>query len=109
VRWVGTGRSEDGVSYKGSHAEKRKVKVKVTLIGHSVGAYIGMEVLRLWKEEHVPHLAMESEALAGVEMEIVSLIGLWPAITHIAESPSGRRLGVGAFWLCMISTVPEAC
>ena len=61
---------------------------KVILIGHSVGAYISLELLR----RHRKQLSLGKEA----DMEIVGGVLLFPTITHIAQSPSGRKLGV---WL----------
>ena len=85
----------------------QRTRLKVVLMGHSVGAYMCMEILSRWKgrEKEVSKQAAagrpqstigegvkDLEGLQGVE--IVGLIGLWPTITEIARSPSGRRLGV---------------
>ncbi|KAF2680598.1 hypothetical protein K458DRAFT_311304 [Lentithecium fluviatile CBS 122367] len=52
--------------------------IRVILIGHSVGAYILLEVLRRQREKS-----------NGVR--IIGGICLFPTITHIAKSPSGRK------------------
>lgn len=86
--------------------------VKVILVGHSVGAYICMEILRHWKERKREaseissatttgniqstsiKMSQSSRGLLGVDF--IGLLGLWPTITEIAQSPSGRRLGVSS-------------
>lgn len=59
---------------------------KIIIIGHSVGAYIGLEIMRRWREKGTK---AESE-----KMRVVGFIGLWPTITWIGKSPNGIRLGV---------------
>ena len=55
----------------------------VILIGHSVGAYILLQVLRRHCQREPRHL------------RIIGGILLFPTVTHIAKSPSGVRLTVG--------------
>lgn len=57
---------------------------RVILMGHSVGAYIAMEILRRHREEfsHAP-------------FDIVGGIMLFPTVVDIALSPEGKRLTVG--------------
>lgn len=62
---------------------KKKEKVKVILIGHSVGAYVAMEILRRWREEK-----------DDGTMEIIGGIMLFPTVVDIAKSISGRKLTV---------------
>ena len=69
-------RSEEG---KG----KRKHE-KVILIGHSVGSYILLEILRR-------HHAQRN---TNDEFEIIGGILLFPTVTHLAESPSGLKFSV---------------
>ncbi|RPB05621.1 hypothetical protein L873DRAFT_1797326 [Choiromyces venosus 120613-1] len=57
--------------------------VRVLLMGHSVGGYVFMEVIRGLKE--VPR-----EGVKGVE--VVGGVGLFPTIVDIGKSPSGRLL-----------------
>ena len=64
-----------------NHALSRR---KVILIGHSVGSYILLEVLRRRK-----NAASSTSAL-----NIVGGILLFPTVTHIAKSPSGLKLSV---------------
>jgi pimeloyl-ACP methyl ester carboxylesterase len=53
---------------------------KVVLAGHSMGAWLGMEMLK---------------ELAGEEgVEIVGMVGLFPTVIEIAESKAGRMMGV---------------
>lgn len=58
-------------------------KRKVVLIGHSVGAYIAMEVVRRHRE-------------AGdvSDFDIVGGVMLFPTVMDIAASPSGQKLTV---------------
>ena len=60
-------------------------EVRVILVGHSVGAYIALEVLR--------RLQRKEE---GMGVRVVGVLGLWPTVTHIAKSPSGVRIGVSS-------------
>lgn len=55
---------------------------QVILIGHSVGAYIALEIFHrlLQKPDQAPHLRLKAGIL------------LFPTITHLAQSPSGIHL-----------------
>ncbi|RMJ23634.1 hypothetical protein PHISP_05484 [Aspergillus sp. HF37] len=57
---------------------------KVVLVGHSVGSYIAMEVLRRHRE--TPGTG------AGTDFDIAGGVMLFPTVVDIAESPSGRKL-----------------
>ncbi|RLM00937.1 hypothetical protein CFD26_108869 [Aspergillus turcosus] len=61
----------------GSGAES-ETKQKVILVGHSVGAYIAMEILRRHRE--------------SAEFDIVGGIMLFPTVVDIAKSASGQKL-----------------
>ncbi|KAG0129073.1 hypothetical protein HOY82DRAFT_586270 [Tuber indicum] len=52
---------------------------KVLLMGHSVGGYVFMEMIRQLKQE-------------GEKVEVVGGVGLFPTIVDIGKSPSGRLL-----------------
>lgn len=67
------------------HNDKR-VPAKVILIGHSVGAYILLELIRR-------HHAYTTKN-PGSTIEIIGGILLFPTVTHIAQSPSGIRFSV---------------
>ena len=60
--------------------------VEVILIGHSVGTYIMLEVIR----------RLRSRDPQALGFKIVGGIGLFPTVTHIAKSENGRILSVGA-------------
>jgi len=60
---------------------------RVILVGHSVGAYIGLEILRRSREKG-------KKGEREVRMRIMGYVGLWPTVTWIGRSPSGRKLGV---------------
>jgi hypothetical protein len=59
---------------------------RVILVGHSVGGYISMEILRRHREKTL-----------GSEFDIIGAVLLFPAVMDIAVSPAGRRLTVWAF------------
>ena len=61
---------------------------KVILVGHSVGAYIALEILRRRKES-------KNQGKDRDRFYICGFVGLWPTVTWIGESPSGKKLGVG--------------
>ncbi|PVI07711.1 hypothetical protein DM02DRAFT_608793 [Periconia macrospinosa] len=56
---------------------------RVILMGHSVGAYILLEVTR--------RMMIKAKAQGGVGVRVVGGICLFPTITHIAKSSSGRK------------------
>lgn len=64
-----------------THAFSRR---KVVLVGHSVGSYILLEILRRRR-----HAGSSTSAL-----NIVGGVLLFPTVTHIAKSPSGLKLSV---------------
>lgn len=68
---------------------------KVILMGHSVGAYIAMEVLRRHREAN-PESESESESQNGytVDFDIIGGVMLFPTVKDIAHSPSGQKLTV---------------
>lgn len=59
---------------------------KVILIGHSVGAYIAMEILRRHRE-----------ASPESDFDIIGGAMLFPTVKDIAASPSGQKLTVPHF------------
>ena len=63
------------------------VRHRVVVVGHSVGAYIGLEIVRR-------HQEWVRGRKAGRGFEVVGFVGLWPTVTHIAESERGKRVGV---------------
>lgn len=64
---------------------------KVVLMGHSVGSYILLEVLRRHRARLAKGTSHGDEGLG-----IVGGICLFPTVTHIAKSQSGRRLTVSS-------------
>lgn len=58
---------------------------KVILIGHSVGAYIAMEILRRHRE---------TSGSKSVGFDIIGGVMLFPTVMDIAASPSGQKLTV---------------
>lgn len=78
-------------------------KRKVILIGHSVGAYIAMEVLRRHREgipgietlssepDHGKNLA---DSTSSSSFDIIGGVMLFPTVKDIAHSPSGQKLTV---------------
>lgn len=55
----------------------------VVLVGHSMGAWIGMEMLR------------ELGSEGGVKVR--GMVGMFPTVIEIAESKAGRMMGVSCF------------
>lgn len=72
------------------HRKRGQQFTGTILIGHSVGSYILLELLRLSK--------LEPE-----NMNILSGICLFPTVTHISKSPSGLKFSV----LCQIPGFPR--
>lgn len=60
--------------------------VRVILVGHSVGAYISLEIIR----------RLRAHGLAGEDFEtrITGAIGLFPTVVDIARSESGLKASV---------------
>lgn len=75
--------SSDLLATYNSNTSKAQA-VEVILIGHSIGAYIALEILNQLKLDHENH-----------QIKITATIGLFPTIVDIAASPSGRKLTVG--------------
>lgn len=87
------GKLEGFLAGSGSGAES-ETRQKVILVGHSVGAYIAMEILRRHRER------ADARARAGAgspEFDIVGGIMLFPTVVDIAKSPSGQKLTVSLF------------
>ena len=70
-------------------ASRGKGMVRVVLMGHSVGAYVAMEILRRWRDGR----RVEEKGDAD-EMEIIGGIMLFPTVVDIAKSASGRKMTV---------------
>ncbi|KAF3934940.1 hypothetical protein ABW19_dt0207846 [Dactylella cylindrospora] len=60
------------------HLISHRPQTKIILMGHSVGSYILLETLRNLKEK-------------GLGGNIIGGIGLFPTLTHIGKSRSGRK------------------
>lgn len=65
---------------------------KVILIGHSVGSYIAMEILR--RHRHQRQTQTEAEVKVDSEFDILGGIMLFPTVIDIAKSISGQKLVV---------------
>ncbi|KAJ5573502.1 uncharacterized protein N7459_007929 [Penicillium hispanicum] len=66
---------------------------KVILIGHSVGAYMAMEILRRHREDRTENSSSSSrDASDRVDFDIVGGVMLFPTVMDIAHSPSGQKL-----------------
>ena len=79
---------------------------KVILVGHSVGAYIAMEILRHHRESSSESYLSSNCSIKvprGVEFDIIGAVMLFPAVMNIAHSPSGQKLTVGGSILDLIS------
>ncbi|KAK2766159.1 hypothetical protein FQN54_007675 [Arachnomyces sp. PD_36] len=72
---------------KGIASSYTNTKPKVILMGHSVGAYITMEIIRRHRER---------ETKAGLDqLDIIGAVLLFPTVVDIAKSPSGSK----AMWI----------
>lgn len=84
-------------SFVTNHYEKNKQNhgemPKVILIGHSVGTYIAMEVLRRHRERQRQHTTAPADG-KGTEFDIIGGVMLFPTVVDIAKSPAGQRLSV---------------
>lgn len=66
--------------------------VRVILVGHSVGAYISLEIIR----------RLRAHGMAGEDFEtrVVGAIGLFPTVVDIARSESGMKASVSTSPRC---------
>lgn len=84
-----------------------QVKPKVILIGHSVGSYIAMEVLRRHREKE--KLKEQSKTESGsVSFDIIGGIMLFPTVVDIAKSASGRKLTVCTYIHSLFFPLPSS-
>jgi pimeloyl-ACP methyl ester carboxylesterase len=68
----------------------------VILMGHSIGSYILLEIIK----RHRVRLAKWTAGKVGEPdngLRIVGGICLFPTVTHLKQSPSGRKFGVSDF------------
>ncbi|UKZ58216.1 hypothetical protein TrVGV298_012083 [Trichoderma virens] len=74
----------DNAGAEGEDGQAARPYDFVILMGHSVGAYISVEIFHRHMQDpsQAPHLNLRHGFL------------LFPTLTHIANSPSGRRLGL---------------
>lgn len=63
---------------------------QILVIGHSVGAYITLEVMRRWRERLKNDVGCKRGVIQGG-------VCLFPTVTHIAKSSSGVKLTVRRF------------
>jgi pimeloyl-ACP methyl ester carboxylesterase len=63
--------------------------VRVVLVGHSVGSYIALEIVR----------RLRAHGLAGEDFEtrITGVVGLFPTLVDIARSESGVKAAVCSY------------
>ncbi|RDW74310.1 bifunctional triacylglycerol lipase/ester hydrolase [Aspergillus mulundensis] len=85
-------RDSDPVSTNDLDLDVASEKPKVILIGHSVGTYIAMEILRRHRERQNSGTASNAEGDADADFDIVGGIMLFPTVLDIAKSPSGQKL-----------------
>jgi pimeloyl-ACP methyl ester carboxylesterase len=79
--------SEDALTDLVEEAKENGAKdVRVILVGHSVGAYISLEVIR----------RLRAQGMAGDDFEtrVVGAVGLFPTVVDIARSESGIKAAV---------------
>lgn len=61
----------------------QKSPIKIVISGHSLGTYIGLELLRWWHAERLNSTSAQT-------INIVGYLGLWCTVTWLNKSPSGR-------------------
>lgn len=71
------------------------LKPRVILMGHSVGSYIAMEILRRHREKDKETNGVYVDQATG--FDIIGGIMLFPTIVDIAKSASGRKLTVSSY------------
>lgn len=76
-------------------SEDAFLKPRVILMGHSVGSYIAMEVLRRHREKDKETNGVYVDQATG--FDIIGGIMLFPTIVDIAKSASGRKLTVSSY------------
>lgn len=86
VEWLGR---QDGDEDEDEDARVEGESVRVIIAGHSVGAFIALEVLRVLCEQRKKRRGSRARGT-----EIIGGIMLFPTIVDIAKSPSGRLLSV---------------
>ena len=82
-------------SVRGEGEGEREGEVRVVLVGHSVGAYVALEVLRGVLGGGRKKRGGGDGDWGGVR--VVGVVGLWPTVTHIGRSRSGVRVGVSFY------------
>lgn len=92
-----------GEQKSGSSSSTPAPKRKVILIGHSVGAYIAMEILRRHREgiPDIENLSSDfgtatgsADSSSSNSFDIIGGVMLFPTVKDIAHSPSGQKLTV---------------
>lgn len=91
VEWLGR---QDGDEDEDEDACVEGESTRVIIAGHSVGAFIALEVLRVLCEQR-----KKRRGSRGGGTEVIGGIMLFPTIVDIAKSPSGRLLSVGSSFL----------
>lgn len=77
---------------------------RVVLVGHSVGAYILLELVRRCRGD--VRGGGGQEVGAEGKMRIVGGVCLFPTVTHIARSRSGRKFSVRGFSVVAVLSPP---
>lgn len=90
------GLSSTSISSPGHDAARSRPKV--ILIGHSVGSYMAMEILRRHRERR--------DSDNDSTFDIVGGVMLFPTVKDIAKSPSGQKLTVSAGGLASLLSFP---
>ncbi|KAK2803722.1 hypothetical protein FQN51_002951 [Onygenales sp. PD_10] len=94
---------------EGIAAGKRR-KPKVILMGHSIGSYIAMEIMRRHREDETANHQGEGEGDGG-GMDIIGAVLLFPTVIDIAKSASGRKLTTLLYipYLALLASVLAKC
>ena len=106
--------ARNGGHYNTSKESRQEQPVQVILVGHSVGAYIAMEILQRHKHRLRKHDTAskgitksngedKNKAMKNVRdaIDVAGVICLFPTVTHIGKSRNGRMFTV-SFMICLL-------
>ena len=73
-------------------------KTRIVIIGHSVGAWISLQVGNLSPTELVPLGLTQIKLLKARSDQITAVFLLFPTISYIGDTPNGKKLTVSKAW-----------
>jgi hypothetical protein len=74
-------------------------KTRIVVIGHSVGAWISLQVRNLSLTNLVPlGLTQVIKLLKARSNQVIAVFLLFPTISYIGDTPNGKKLTVSKTW-----------